>query len=186
MKEKKAERQKLFLLCLSISFVGWLWETVYVSILAGKPVDRGFLFSPICPIYGLGITVTYLLLGTPREGKGLLKNVKNKFVLVCLYFLLAMLIPSAMELVAGWFFDKAFGLELWTYAHHKYNLGGYISLYMALFWGVALTVIMGLFFPTIYRIFSRIPDKTADILSKALAVLLAIDIALRVTTLLIS
>lgn len=185
MNERKIQLQKLFLLCLSISFVGWLWETVYVSFLAGKLVDRGFLFLPLCPIYGLGITLPHVFLGTPQEGKGLLKNVKNGFILVIMYFLLAMLIPSTLELVAGWFFDKIFGLELWTYAHHKYNLGGYISLSMALFWGVALTVTMGFFFPGLYRRFSRIPDKTADVLAKVMAVLIVLDVILRVTILLI-
>ncbi|MDE6107474.1 MAG: putative ABC transporter permease, partial [Oscillospiraceae bacterium] len=30
-------------------------ETVYCSVLERRLVSRGFLFGPICPIYGVGV-----------------------------------------------------------------------------------------------------------------------------------
>lgn len=76
---------KYFIIFLLISFIGWVWETIYVSILAGHLVDRGFLFLPICPIYGLTILCVYGLIGTPRKPMGLLKHIKNQYVSIIHY-----------------------------------------------------------------------------------------------------
>ena len=175
-KKKKAFFHKCSLIFFSVSFLGWLWETVYVSILAGKPVDRGFLISPFCAIYGFGILFCYLLLGYKGEPRGILKKVKAPLLYLFLYFLFAVLIPSALELFAGWFFDYFFGLELWTYAHHKYNLGGYISPAISLFWGVALTFIMNLLFPPIKKLFFRLPEKPVRTVSISLLALVTVDL----------
>ena len=34
------------------SFLGWLWETCYVSVRKGKLINRGFINGPLCTIYG--------------------------------------------------------------------------------------------------------------------------------------
>ena len=35
------------------SFLGWLVESIYMSICNRKLTNRGFAFSPFCPIYGV-------------------------------------------------------------------------------------------------------------------------------------
>ena len=39
------------------SFVGWIWESSYVSILTKRLTNRGFLTGPMLPIYGSGAVV---------------------------------------------------------------------------------------------------------------------------------
>ena len=34
------------------SFLGWIWESIYCTAKEKKWADRGFLFGPVCPIYG--------------------------------------------------------------------------------------------------------------------------------------
>ena len=46
------------------SFIGWLIETIYALFVHGYFVKRGFLFGPICPIYGFGAVL--LLLATKK------------------------------------------------------------------------------------------------------------------------
>ena len=46
--------EKLFLWFLFYSFCGWVYESILVSILERRPVNRGFLNGPLCPIYGAG------------------------------------------------------------------------------------------------------------------------------------
>lgn len=53
----------LVLSMTTISVGGWVWETVYCSIVERRPVRRGFLFGPACPIYGTGAIAVYVLLG---------------------------------------------------------------------------------------------------------------------------
>lgn len=52
-----------FIIYLTIySFIGWVCEVVYCSILSKRVVNRGFLAGPVCPVYGFGaILVIYLL-----------------------------------------------------------------------------------------------------------------------------
>ncbi len=36
------------------SFLGWVLESITKTIAMKKPVNSGFLYGPICPIYGIG------------------------------------------------------------------------------------------------------------------------------------
>ena len=55
----------LVLSMTTISVGGWVWETIYCSIVERRPVRRGFLFGPACPIYG--VFVAGALLATVIE-----------------------------------------------------------------------------------------------------------------------
>ena len=35
------------------SFMGWIWESCYVSIKEKKLENRGFVTGPVCTIYGV-------------------------------------------------------------------------------------------------------------------------------------
>ncbi len=48
-----------YVFCFFIfSFIGWILETVFCYCVLGKLVKRGFLNSPICPIYRIWSTYT--------------------------------------------------------------------------------------------------------------------------------
>ena len=38
-------------------FFGWCTEVAFAAFKQGKFVNRGFLNGPICPIYGVGVSV---------------------------------------------------------------------------------------------------------------------------------
>ena len=45
-------------------FIGWIWESCYVSLEKHKWINRGFLKGPLLPIYGSGaIVVLFSTLG---------------------------------------------------------------------------------------------------------------------------
>ena len=56
----------LFLYFILYSFLGWVMETCYCSIVEQRLVARGFLYGPICPIYGGGV-VLMILFFTPLK-----------------------------------------------------------------------------------------------------------------------
>ena len=43
------------------SFCGWVWESFYCMMNTGKWENRGFLFGPYCPIYGLAVMIAYFI-----------------------------------------------------------------------------------------------------------------------------
>ena len=36
------------------SFIGWVWESCYVSVRKRRWVNRGFMHGPMLPLYGSG------------------------------------------------------------------------------------------------------------------------------------
>ena len=39
------------------AILGWCMETIYSFIVLGHFTNRGFLYGPICPIYGYGALI---------------------------------------------------------------------------------------------------------------------------------
>ncbi len=166
---------KHFLIMLFFSFLGWLWETVYVSNLAGELVDRGFFFTPVCPIYGSCLLALYFLLGTPDKPQGLLRRFGHRHGRYAVYLIFAGLIPTAVELVVGVFFHQLFDVRLWTYEANPYNFYGYICLYNSLFWAVGITVLMRFAYPAVQNMIFRLQDRTVLRVALPMLVLLAVD-----------
>ena len=52
-------------------FLGWVWETCYVSVLKAKWVNRGFMRGPFLPIYGSGAIVVLIFTLPFRTNPGL-------------------------------------------------------------------------------------------------------------------
>ena len=52
--EQLSEKQKLLLYFFTYSFLGWILETAYCILTLGVFNKRGFLYGPVCPIYGFG------------------------------------------------------------------------------------------------------------------------------------
>lgn len=51
----------LFLWFLLYAFIGWVYESVLVSVSERRWVNRGFLNGPLCPIYGCGAVLAIVL-----------------------------------------------------------------------------------------------------------------------------
>ena len=43
------------------SVLGWIWESIYCTVKERKWQNRGFLYGPLCPIYGFGSIVALLV-----------------------------------------------------------------------------------------------------------------------------
>ncbi len=166
-----------FLIFLIISLLGWSAETVFTYIINGKWTDRGFLYLPICPIYGFSVTAVYLLFGTLKEGGLLLKGAKKGIWRILIYFALVTVLPTLLELITGSFFLKAFGKRLWNYSHLPFNYKGIICPQFSFLWGIALSV-GTLFIPPLKRLILKIPYPIIIALSVIFALLIAVDIPL--------
>lgn len=187
VKEKKKGRVfYLFIMFMLISFLGWCMETVYFLVVWNDLTDRGFLSMPFCTIYGCSILAIYLIIGTPAGGrlKPLFERAKRlptalKMLayigLYCLYFVFAALIPTIAEFVTALFFDKVFGVVLWDYSYHTYDLYGYVCLEMTVLWGVVITAAMSIVWPLLEKLVYLIPQRAAKAAAILSVVLLSAD-----------
>ncbi len=161
---------KDWLLCVWLSFLGWLWEMLFMLLAYKKFADRGFLSLPICPIYGITIMLAFYLFGTPHRGRYALKRIKPAFWRYAFYLFFAFLLPTVAELIVGLFYHKVYGVRLWNYSNRPLHIGGYVSLPISLSWAVALTLFMRIFFLPMRNFFQSAKTKPAVISASILFV----------------
>ena len=67
--QEKRDFLSISLLFFSVSFIGWLFETILCTVQSGRFCDRGFLTLPFCPIYGTPVCILFLVFGKPSNGR---------------------------------------------------------------------------------------------------------------------
>lgn len=144
------------------SFAGWCVEVCYAAVRRRKFVNRGFVNSPICPIYGFGSTLFAVFLP---------ELTSRPFFL----FLGGMLLASLLEYSTGMLMEKIFRKKLWDYSGIKYNLGGYVCVRYALLWGALALATMLAANPLLCGLFRMVPGPVTLAVQWAASVLLLLD-----------
>ena len=150
-------------------FLGWCWESCYVSAKKRQWVNRGFMKGPFLPIYGFG-ALSVLIATLP---------VRPFPVLV---YVFGMIGATALELVTGICMEKLFHVRYWDYSNQKFNFKGHICLTSSIAWGAfSLAMIYG-FHKPIEKLVLSIPFVWLDILTTVLTVIVAADFAISFKT----
>lgn len=147
---------------LTYSILGWVVESVYMSICNRKLTNRGFATGPICPIYGVGALTVFLLLRPYSDNKLLL-------------FIMGSLLATAIEYVTAVLMNRLFGEIWWDYHDKPFNYKGILCLESSIAWG-AYTVILFVFLQGFVEgIVNRIPFAVGRILGSLIIFAVAID-----------
>mgnify|MGYP001302385127 CR=1 FL=1 len=148
------------------SFLGWIYETIYCSLVERRYVDRGFLYGPLIPIYGSCIVFAILLLYEKKI---------NKIVL----FAICAFIASAFEYVTSWWMEKLFNNRWWDYSQELFNINGRVCLGAALVFGLFGVLILCYFHPLVEKLLNEyIPPRLTKALLKIIMPLFAVDVLL--------
>ncbi|WP_086314049.1 hypothetical protein A5821_001619 [Enterococcus sp. 7F3_DIV0205] len=154
---------KIVLLFFIYSFIGWLWETVYCSIKAGKFVYRGFLIGPYCPIYGFGIlSVLYFL-----------EPLKQDIVVL---YLLSTILVTILEYITSYGLEKLFHASWWDYKDVPLNINGRVALPVSLFWGIGCVLIVRVIHPKVMVLEEFLSEKFGIVLPIILLLLIISDL----------
>ncbi len=136
-----------------------------------KPfANRGFLYGPWLPVYGIGAVLFYLLLGCRRKKK------KKKSTRPASFFLSAG-IGTGLELLIGWFLDTFWDLRYWDYSGYPLHFHGYICLYAAVGFGIAGVLWICVLEAPLTRLWKRLSPKVRLGLNTLLLLLFAADCA---------
>ena len=103
-------------------FIGWIWETAYVSLKSGHFENRGFMNGPFLPIYGSG-AIIMLFVSLP---------VNNSVILV---FIFGSIAATLLELFTGMAMESLFHVRYWDYSYRKIQYKGHICLVSSIAWG---------------------------------------------------
>ena len=111
------------------SMLGWLVESIYMSICNRKITNRGFARGPFCPIYGFGGVLGYLILH-PLQGK-----------YIQLYIAGA-IIATLFEFLVGKMMLAVFGEVWWDDNEKPFNYKGLVCLESTIAWGFYAVIII--------------------------------------------
>lgn len=104
------------------SFLGWLVESIYMSFCNRKLTNRGFTFSPFCPIYAVGALSVYAIL----------RPIAHNYFL--LYFAGAA-VATLLEYVTAVIMQNTLGNVWWDYHEKPFNYKGILCLESTVAWG---------------------------------------------------
>ena len=143
-------------------FLGWCTEVIFAAFKQHRFVNRGFLNGPICPIYGVGVTLVACLEAFQSN--------------LLLLYISSVILVTVLEGVTGWAMDKLFHNKWWDYSKLPFNIGGYVCLLFSLIWGVACVFIVYFVHPLIHQVLSLIPHTAGIALIAILGIALLSDI----------
>lgn len=125
------------------SFLGWVLESVFRSVIEKKVINTGFLRGPFCPIYGIGAIIMLLFL----------ERFQDKPILL---FFIAITLLTAWEYIVGVILEKLFKTKYWDYSNHKINFQGRICLTNSICWGFLGVAFVKYIHPFIEGLVSKI------------------------------
>ena len=149
------------------SFIGWLCESIYCSVPAGRPINRGFLNGPFCPVYGFGGLLVV----------GILMPLRDNLLLL---FVVSALLTSVLEYATGVALEKLFHAKYWDYSKNRFNFQGRVCLQNSLLFGVMSVIGVRWVQPALQELVSRIPERLLPFLSGGIVVYFLTDASLTV------
>ena len=151
----------LFLVFLTGCFVGWIYEEIFYWLTEGMLRNRGILYGPWLPIYGVGALGIYAM-------KPLKKN-------PALLFFLCAAVTGVVEYVIGFAGIHLFGMRLWDYRGLLWNLDGIICFRSVVSFAVMGMAFLYLLEPAAERVMKTANRETVRVLCPALLLLFLAD-----------
>lgn len=150
-------------------FIGWCWESSFVSVKKKKWVNRGFMHGPLLPIYGSG-AVLILFVSLPFKAHP-----------VAVYFA-GMIAATILEYVTGVLMESLFKVRYWDYSNQKFNFQGHICLTSSLAWGFFSIAMVYWVHKPFEKFVLSIPESVLSPIVHVVMMLAAADFALSFKT----
>ena len=144
-----------------ISFGGWVYETIYCSVVEGEFTKRGFLFGPTCPIYGIGALAEWLVLG----------QISNPIIV----FIIGAVLATVIEYSTGLFLERRFKKKWWDYSMFKFNLHGRICPQASAVFGAFSVTSVFVLVPTMLNILMIFSKHTVSVVAFIVVTLYFLD-----------
>ncbi|MBO5396819.1 MAG: hypothetical protein J6A97_08040 [Clostridia bacterium] len=153
------------------SAIGWAIECTYRSLGEKKIINSGFLYGPMCPIYGTGCLVFELIL-VPLS-----QPIEKRVIPV---LLLGMVLADIVEYATSYIMEKLFNARWWDYSNNFLNLHGRICFKHTCYWAIFAFVYVYLIAPVYQYVLSFIPQNVRTIAVFVILAVLAVDLTLTV------
>lgn len=156
------------------SVLGWIWESIYCTIKERKWQNRGFLYGPLCPIYGFGSIVALLVYDLISFG--IIHQLSWWMILIIGFFF-----SMVLEYPTSYILEKLFHARWWDYSDLPLNINGRTCVITSLGFGIGAIIIMNYLIPSYEQALVIIP---ASIIAISCVIFVAIhssDITLTIS-----
>ena len=153
------------------AILGWGVEVIYTYFKRRTWVNRGFLYGPLCPIYGIGVFAIYTVVGK------LMGEMSGRGMFVVFYiFIIVTVLTTLIEWGTGAILEKLFMTKWWDYSTQPFNYKGYVCLLFSLIWGMAGTLLLLYVHPFVVKGVAFIPKELAKTLAVTMLVMFSLDL----------
>lgn len=156
------ESYYIILWFLTYSILGWVVESIYMSICNRKLTNRGFARGPICPIYGVGALTVFIVLRPYSD---------NIFML----FVLGSVLATTIEFVTAILMNKMFGEIWWDYKDKPFNYKGILCLESSIAWGVYTIILFTFLHKFVEGLVNKIPFHIGQTIGNIILCAVIID-----------
>ena len=146
-------------------FLGWCFESTYVSVKSKKLVNRGFMGGPFLPLYGSG-AIMMLVVSAPFRDNLLLT------------YLAGVVGATALEYITGVTMEALFKVRYWDYSNQRFNYKGHICLSSSVAWGFLTILMTRVIHRPIEQFVLTIPGLALLCLTAVLTIYIAVDFTL--------
>lgn len=154
----------IYILLFTIySFIGWFYESTICSFISQhKFINRGYLYGPLCPIYGFGAVINILLFGK-------IEGIVDIFVVTAIS-------SAIIEYFTSYVMEKLFHARWWDYSNFPLNINGRICFYGCVLFGIGNVVIIYFIQPILMPNIMKINDSIKIWISFFIAILFITDV----------
>lgn len=168
---------QLFDCFIIFSCIGWVYECTYCTCKEGHWQNRGFLYGPVCPIYGSGVVLALIVFSMIPTGRSAADYPMWQIFLICA-------IGSAvLEFGTSWVLEHFFHALWWDYSNVPFNIQGRICLPATCGFGIAGIIVVKYLFPFLEQLPTSEHPLINEIVCIVFAVFLGMDLALTVASL---
>lgn len=164
--------QKLFICFMFYAIFGWCYEVfLEVVIYRWGFTNRGVLFGPYCPVYGVGATVFLLAFYKYKNESD--KPLVQKIITI---FIGCMLSATLIELLTSYILEALTGAWPWqTYTDYAIHFQGRIALSPSIRFGIGGILFLYVMQPLFDYGLARLKEKQIATLSCIMLVILLVD-----------
>ena len=175
--------KKYYLYFMMYACFGWLYEVfLEVVVYQWGFTNRGVLFGPYCPVYGVGALAFIFTMGRLLKNK----KIKEKILLVPIIFLGCMCIATLIELITSYLCEWVMGYWPWqTYVDYKYNFQGRIALSPSLRFGLGGVLFLYILQPIFEKLVNKLSKKQLNSVFYTILIIFILDIIREIITLII-
>ena len=157
------ELPTLFNWFIIYSCIGWLYETSYCYLTTGRLMNRGFLYGPLIPIYGLSILAMVALFA-------------NRYKSILSLFLSCSLAVTVIEYLSSYWMELVFQRRWWNYSKMAFNINGRVCLGASILFGLCGVLIVRVVHPNIVRFLQLFSDNFLRKAHRIILTLFVLDI----------